>query len=101
MREKIELDRPCPRCAESGGLRIELRLVAKPIGSFSLSGAQMKFSVQERVALVCGRCGLDLLGEFDDSAHVVFPPVPAEELPDTPTIRKVDEFLEERGSAGL
>ena len=37
--------------------RFELRLVAQPIGSFSLAGAQMKVSAREVPHLVCSTDG--------------------------------------------
>jgi hypothetical protein len=47
----------CPGCGEVGSLGVELRLVAKPIGSFSLAGAQMKVSAREGPHLVCTTVG--------------------------------------------
>ena len=47
----------CPGCGEVGSLGVELRLVAKPIGSFSLAGAQMKVSAREVPHLVCTTVG--------------------------------------------
>ena len=46
---------PCPVCGALA-LRIEERLTAKPIGTYSLAGAQMKVSVLVPW-LVCGSCG--------------------------------------------
>lgn len=45
----------CPRC----GGKVELcrYLEAKPIGSFSLAGAQMKFSARELWKFRCNACG--------------------------------------------
>ncbi|HEX5522788.1 MAG TPA: hypothetical protein VFX53_05040 [Pedococcus sp.] len=53
-------DVPCPSCDQST-LDVEWRLVAKPLGSFSLAGQQMKVSAVETPFLVCP-CGLDLQG---------------------------------------
>lgn len=56
----------CPGC-EQKALRVELRpeLQARPIGSFSLAGQQMKFSaVKAQVPwLVCGNCGAEARGK--------------------------------------
>ena len=52
----------CPEC-EHKGLRIEWRLEAKPVGSFSLSGAQMKFSAAKVPWLVCPGCGVESKGK--------------------------------------
>lgn len=57
----------CPKCSEVGKLRIEYRskLAAKPLGSFSLAGAQMKVSATEIQVpfLCCDACGLELEGK--------------------------------------
>jgi len=50
------VDTPCPACGQMA-LRIERRLRAMPIGTFSLSGEQMKVSAIEVPWLVCGSCG--------------------------------------------
>lgn len=60
-RPKVE-DTPCPRCGQKT-LRIEWRLEVKPIGSFSLSGQQMKASALEWPWLVCGNCGVEGRGK--------------------------------------
>lgn len=52
---------PCPSCGEKT-LRIEARLAAKPIGDFSLAGAQMKVSAVEVPWLVCDNCGVEVEG---------------------------------------
>lgn len=68
----------CPECgAGPGVLSIKITLVAKPLGSHSLSGAQMKVSANEVPILVCRECDLALAGWFDgDRAHVAFPKPP-------------------------
>lgn len=45
----------CPGCAEKG-LFLTKVLAARPIGDFSLAGAQMKLSAHEVPALKCGFC---------------------------------------------
>lgn len=68
---------PCPRCASTGTLTVTDRLVAKPVGTFSLAGHQPKVSARRRPELACSECGLRRLGEYDpDGRHVTFPPGP-------------------------
>ncbi|KQP62931.1 hypothetical protein [Nocardioides sp. Leaf285] len=43
----------CPQCGNVG-FRIEERLTARPIGDYSLAGAQMKFSAVAVPHIVCG-----------------------------------------------
>jgi transcription elongation factor Elf1 len=49
-------DVPCPECGAKA-FSIKTRLVARPIGTYSLAGAQMKVSAYEWPHLVCGNCG--------------------------------------------
>lgn len=72
-----ELKVPCPQCGEAGKLGIYRVLMAKPIGSFSLSGAQMKVSAQDAPVLACGHCGLKLIGQYETEhgkPYAVFSP---------------------------
>ncbi len=48
----------CPQCAKHG-LVIDWRLVARPVGSYSLAGVQMKFSAREEPWLRCPACGVE------------------------------------------
>jgi hypothetical protein len=50
----------CPDCGVTGSIELTTRLVAKPIGTFSLAGAQMKVSAVETPVLACTTpgCGL-------------------------------------------
>jgi hypothetical protein len=59
-------ERVCPRCG-STGFRVESVLVAKPLGSFSLAGAQMKVSATTAPKITCGLsaeqgCGASAVG---------------------------------------
>jgi len=54
---------PCPVCGEAGGMGVRERLVARPIGSFSLAGAQMKVSANWRWEYRCSLC--DACGEAE------------------------------------
>lgn len=47
----------CPVCGKKT-LALEMRLEARDIGTFSLSGQQMKFSCREWPYVVCGNCGV-------------------------------------------
>jgi hypothetical protein len=63
----------CPACGAADTLQLDQALETQPIGSFSLAGAQMKFSARSRPRLTCSVCTLDLLGEYDqDGRHVTF-----------------------------
>jgi hypothetical protein len=47
----------CPECGAGGQLEFKSVLRAKPLGTFSLAGAQMKFPAREGFAFRCGACG--------------------------------------------
>lgn len=49
----------CPTCETIGSLRLGQVLVARPLGSFSLAGAQAKVSAYWAPALSCGTEGCD------------------------------------------
>lgn len=49
---------PCPHCAKRTVMVREI-IVAKPIGSFSLAGVQMKFSARKSWTYHCNSCGTD------------------------------------------
>lgn len=55
----------CKYCGPDAPLRIEYRLVAKPIGTFSLSGVQAKVSAVEWPFAVCDSCGRESRGKRD------------------------------------
>lgn len=65
----------CPKCqAPPSALSITEELVANPIGSFSLSGAQTKVTASARPVLACSACDLRVVGEYDpDGHHANFP----------------------------
>lgn len=70
---KIDMT-PCPQCKATGPtLRVEFRLVAKPVGTYSVAGAQDKVVAQTRPVLLCGACDLNIVGEVVDGTHVEFP----------------------------
>jgi len=59
----------CKYCGPEQALRIEMReeFEAKPLGSFSLAGAQIKFSATKREwpYAVCDGCGRESRGKVD------------------------------------
>jgi hypothetical protein len=66
----------CPKCKTSsrvdpGALVVEEVIVAKPVGTFSLAGAQMKFAATER--LRCTKCGWSVLGHIEDDQFFADP----------------------------
>lgn len=61
---------PCPECGVTGKLKVEIRdrFTARPIGTFSLAGSQLKVSA-EKVPwpfLVCEGCGFEEAGKPDE-----------------------------------
>jgi hypothetical protein len=71
MDEDVEVPKPCPACGQQGGLTIGMRLVAKPIGTWSLAGAQLKTSAVRTLGLGCNRCGMMLYGTLDADGNFV------------------------------
>lgn len=72
----------CPRCGTPGALALGEALVAEPLGSFSVPGAQIKITARGRPILTCSACGLHRVGEYDsDRQHVTFPADTADEDP--------------------
>lgn len=63
---------PCPVCHVIGRLDITMQLVANPIGTYSIAGAQTKVTAQQRPVLDCTACGLHVVGTIEDD-HAVFP----------------------------
>lgn len=67
----MKVDNPCPWCGIRA-LHIGEELQAKPVGSYSLSGAQIKVSAQVVPILECGNCDLSVDGGYDAANHAVF-----------------------------
>ena len=62
----------CPRCGVAA-LHIEARLTAKPLGTYSNAGAQLKIVAEETVHLVCHYCGAEVRGDIEpDGRHGLF-----------------------------
>lgn len=61
---------PCPECHKEGVLRVEIRerIVARPIGTYSLAGNQLKVSANKVPwpYLACTECGYEEAGKPDD-----------------------------------
>jgi len=57
----------CPKCAAENTVIVRCGLRARPIGTFSLAGAQMKFSVYEVAIATCTECDLHLVGHLETS----------------------------------
>lgn len=55
--EKMVEEMPCPKCGELG-MTLTWQLTARPLGTFSLSGSQLKFSATEIPVIYCPHCGL-------------------------------------------
>lgn len=58
-------DLTCPNCGVTGTLQIVQRLLAKPIGSHSLAGVQLKTTAIEWPFLMCtvNGCGFQQVAE--------------------------------------
>ena len=52
----------CKHCGEEFPLRVEWRLVAKPLGTWSLAGAQMKTVATNTPFAICDNCGRESQG---------------------------------------
>jgi hypothetical protein len=75
---------PCPQCGLASNLYIVIEFVAKPLGTFSLAGAQVKFSGRELPVLKCRNCPFMLVGDFDGEGYAVFNPAGGQSS-DSPT----------------
>lgn len=53
----------CPQCEAVGTLSVQWKLVARPLGSHSLAGAQVKLSARETPHLECSACEFSEAGE--------------------------------------
>lgn len=65
----------CPKCKVStritpGAMRVEPVLVARPLGSFSLAGAQMKVSARSALRLSCNHCDFEITGRVEGSDFI-------------------------------
>ncbi len=58
--------KPCPGCAAAGTVTVQPVLEGKPLGTYSISGAQPKAVAEGKVALTCSACGLRIMGRLED-----------------------------------
>ena len=58
--------KPCPSCGATGGLTLTPVMVAKPAGSYSLSGAQDKTAAIDAARLSCAACGFTATGRIEN-----------------------------------
>jgi len=63
----------CPNCLDKGGLHISTAFQARPIGTYSLAGGQLKFSLVEVPQLSCTLCDWTTIGSWDGPGHAIFP----------------------------
>ncbi len=66
-----DVPKPCPNCGQEGTLFMSWELEAKPIGDFSLAGAQMKVSAVHRAAVACKNCKMMQAGLLTGDVKVV------------------------------
>lgn len=58
----------CPKCGGEDTVEVRRGFVAKPLGTFSLAGAQMKVSAHEVAIATCTECDLHLTGHLETTA---------------------------------
>lgn len=56
MSPRIE-DATCRYCGATGRIRVEWRLEAKPLGTYSIAGLQPKAVARSHPYATCGGCG--------------------------------------------
>lgn len=72
MSEKLKIT-PCPDCGHHT-LDIDMRLTARDLTAFSLSGSQMKVSARFLPWLYCRRASCDFIQQgWIEGKHAVFP----------------------------
>jgi hypothetical protein len=57
--------KPCPACGAPGTVTVQPVLVGKPLGTYSIAGAQTKAVAERKVALTCSACGLLIMGRLE------------------------------------
>lgn len=83
--DPVSVPKPCPSCGVEGQLTLGWRIVLKPIGTWSLAGAQVKSVGERKFGLGCGACGMMLYGWLDSlGKFVTRDPLP-ESSPDEET----------------
>lgn len=61
----LPIRKPCPICGQVGGLSLTPGLVARPLGSFSIAGAQDKVVVCQVAVLACSQCRASWTGHLE------------------------------------
>lgn len=56
---------PCPDCGSVGTMLLGQELVAKPLGTYSIAGAQTKVVAQTKYTITCEECGWKRYGKFE------------------------------------
>lgn len=90
----------CPRCGVAGQLTIDVHWKARPIGSQSLAGMQLKTTATPTAELSCGACGWSANGHLENAeldhetgeftmGHFVSGPPPSD---DTTTTYKMLQY---------
>jgi len=62
--------KPCPQCGAQGTITVSMQLVAKPLGTWSLPGSQMKAVCQTKAVLECSDCQLRVFGRLEGERMV-------------------------------
>lgn len=74
MTASAVLPHPCPACAEQPALVLTWPLfAARPLGTWSLAGHQLKTSAIEYALVRCGHCGWSVTGDLVDGDFVAHP----------------------------
>jgi hypothetical protein len=62
---------PCPACGSVGTITNGVGLRARPIGTYSLAGGQMKVAAIEVLTLDCSNCGKKIFPTVDEETGEV------------------------------
>lgn len=82
---------PCPACGSST-LAIQDKLVAKPLGTSSLAGAQLKVSAYRVPFISCTTCEWELEGRYTSDNYAIFDVNPEDPWSSvTPEMKEVPE----------
>lgn len=73
IKEMLEAQ-PCPSCGGQGTMTLVEKFVARPLGSHSLAGAQIKVSAVKAMVVSCSGCGKS--GTVRAAAYDDHPPGP-------------------------
>lgn len=61
----LPIRKACPDCGQVGGLSLTLGLAARPLGSFSIAGAQDKVVARQVAVLACSQCRVSRTGHLE------------------------------------